>query len=458
MSKDQMIRHRGLDGREEIVVSATPEQLTSVFDVDLWRGAAPGADERFDAARFGEWIEALVDVGEVHAARMVAALDRTLVVAGLSQYVRVFDPGIFEPTAQSDDEDQVVLVVTAEAGRTAEVGGYAVYARRADAWDAIVGLLNALSDEQPDAFHEVMNGCRRVSNSAPEIDGCDDLLEAPDQVMHDAAVEREHRRSQQGFSTPAAARAFLEMARQQRRRGSVGTAATAAAVATNPIVAAYFRALDEALASSPADTHARRSQELAFLANTLIAGCSIQSRAFTPQEAADAAVGICHLGIEHWPMSSTSTEAAPGAAGASDAPRMALTMRENVLLHYDLIAAFEVGWSVLYEEVCLFVADGLIAWATGQPALRRALLKQREAGTPWRARDVLDEIALIDMPAWISLLGLLDECPTIPAAVTAILEGRTGAVSATEFECISTRRQLDTIRAFMTRLPDILRA
>ena len=33
-----------------------------------------------------------------------AGLDESLVVAGLSQHIRVFDRGVFEPTAASDDE------------------------------------------------------------------------------------------------------------------------------------------------------------------------------------------------------------------------------------------------------------------------------------------------------------------------------------------------------------------
>jgi len=49
-----------------------------------------------------------------------------------------------------------------------------------------------------------------------EIDGLDDLLRAPEQHLHDAAIERERRRAQHGYATPADARAFLQMARQPR--------------------------------------------------------------------------------------------------------------------------------------------------------------------------------------------------------------------------------------------------
>jgi hypothetical protein len=54
-----------------------------------------------------------------------------------------------------------------------------------------------------------MQGCRRLANSRPEIDGLDDLLQAPEQQLHDIALERELRRSRRGYARPADARAFL---------------------------------------------------------------------------------------------------------------------------------------------------------------------------------------------------------------------------------------------------------
>ncbi|HEX7020766.1 MAG TPA: DUF6178 family protein, partial [Gemmatimonadaceae bacterium] len=99
----QLIRYRGLDACGEILTSATTAQLTSLLDLDLWR-RAPGADDRFDVRRFGDWLEVLVEAGESVAARTVAALDQRVMIAGLSRYLRVFDPGTFEPTAAGDDE------------------------------------------------------------------------------------------------------------------------------------------------------------------------------------------------------------------------------------------------------------------------------------------------------------------------------------------------------------------
>ena len=49
--------------------------------------------------------------------------------------------------------------------------------------------------------------------------------------------------------------------------------------------------------------HSRRMEELGYLANALMAGCSIQSRPFTAPEAWDAAIAVCNLGLENWPTS-----------------------------------------------------------------------------------------------------------------------------------------------------------
>jgi hypothetical protein len=544
----QLVQHRGLEACGALVASATPAQLTSLLDLDLWRSAEPGRDEQFDVDRFGEWLDVLVDTGDSVAARTVAALDTHLVIAGLCRYLRVFDPGTFEPTESTDDEPmdrhEMMSSETTTDVLECEVGGYLVRARRTDAWDAIVALLVALDIEHHHYFHGVMQGCRRLSHSRPEIDGLDDLLKAPEQHLHDVAVERDRRRSRHGYATPADARAFLQMARQPRHAPGPPSAsawASMAAVGANPIATAYFRAAEPGADTSPAGTPAgardsaphhdalhtsapafdiptsldavidllaeagvmperpralleggadtprattlpllkrllefvlhhdesaylARSRELAFLANTLLAGSSVQSRPFTSQEASDAAACICNLGLECWPARW------PGAtAQGAPSPREldGALPADTFLVDHDLVGAFEVGWSVLHQDVSLFVADQLVSTLAdvhcvdadtrqGLRALRRELVKQRAAGTPWLARDAADALAMLDMTAWIGVLGLLDECPILPAALTAVLERRTTSVSPTAFEFISTTAQIGDIRLFMRALPDVL--
>ena len=54
--------------------------------------------------------------------------------------------------------------------------------------------------------------------------------------------------------------------------------------------------------------------------------------------------------------------------------------------------------------------------------LRIAMMKQVQAGTPWRAEQSLDVIAILDQPAWAALVALIAECPVIHGALTASLE------------------------------------
>jgi hypothetical protein len=439
----QLIRQRGLDECTDIIAAATPAQLASVLDLDLWRSARPGQDEGLDTDRFCEWLELLVDAGGTIAVQTVAAMDTHLVVAGLSRYVRVFDPAVMVTTVDGEPLD---LDPDAHQGPEREVGGYLVRGNSFDGWDAIVAVLTALDADDPDRFHAVMRECRRLSNSAPEVDGLDDLLTEPEQLVHDLATERENRRSLQGYSTPAESRAFLLTARRQPRPRVANTPASSVRTLVIPHAShvARIRALLEHVREKDDALFLTRSHELAFLANTLVAGCSIQSRAFTPPEASEAAVAICNLGIEHWPAAS-----------------------DTFLLDHDLVSVFEVGWSVLHEDVSMFVAKELLAAlrdvrasdgdiTKGLKVLRTELRKQVKAGTPWKARNALDVVAMLDLAAWTSVLGLLDECPSIAAALTATLDGRTGAVSATDFDFIATRSQLDKVREFMTRFPDIV--
>jgi hypothetical protein len=182
-------------------------------------------------------------------------------------------------------------------------------------------------------------------------------------------------------------------------------------------------------------------EELAYLANTMMAGCSIQSRPFTAREASEAAAAVCKLGLENRP--------ADWPAG------------------YSLVSLFQVGWNVLHEQVSLYAAKQLITVLTelqcadretqaGLSRLRIEMKKALKAGAPWRARDALDVIAILDTPAWAALLGLIDECPVIAAALGARTAG-TLAVSASEFTFISENSQIASVRAFMQSLPDILR-
>ena len=500
----QLIRDRGLEACAGLIAASTPQQLASILDLDLWQ-TSPTRDDQFDESRFATWLEALMNEGEAVAVRVVAAMDQDLAITGLSRYVRVFDPGVFQPTAPSDDE-----LPNLDDGRSAwlecEIGGYVVRARTSQTWDAIVGLLVTLADERPDVFHGLMEGCRQLSNSRPEIDGLDDLMLAPEQLLHDVSIDREQRRTQQGYLAAGDARAFLQMARQRRSSGADSVSSI------NVIAAGYFRSLDTESASSALslrleedrerssrdpevarsmnavldllaesgiastqpgallgatggevprvmplerlleyvhDTNEEiyfaRNREFAFLANALVAGCSVYSRPLTAQEAWNAVAGVCNLGLE----------------GHST------TLPDDFLVDHDVLSAFEAGWRLLHNDVSMFVARRLIVilqelQTIDSPVqedlyrLRRNLERNCEGQTPWLSQDALEPLAIVDMPAWASLCGLLSECPVVPATMTAILDRRAASVSATAFEWFTTRDQVRKVQEFAARLHDIL--
>src|SRR5262245_24332600 len=236
----RVIQTCGLEDCGEIVALATPEQLARIFDLDLWRAAQPGRDEQFDADRFGLWLEVLLETGAAAAAQTLAGMDVDLVIAGIAQHTLVYDRAAVTPYETTDGE---LITFYADAisvfdnGLTFNIGGYLLLAKRADSWEAIVEVLTSLDAGHPDYFHQVMRGCRALSNSGREVDGLDDLLPEGDQVMFDLGGDRERRREKQGYVTPAQARAFLQMSRELR----FGSDAMPPA---NPIARAYFRDIE----------------------------------------------------------------------------------------------------------------------------------------------------------------------------------------------------------------------
>ena len=534
----------GLEDSGELVALATPEQLGGVLDLDLWRSPQPGQDEQFSADRFGVWLEVLAELDAGVTARTLAGMDASVVTSALTQYVRVLDPGVIAPLNNIDGEE---LPLEPGDGLSWQVGGYQVVARRPDAWDAIVAALVSLESDYPDYFHRVMRGCRSLSDSAPEIDGLDDLLTTPEQMLFDVTTAREQRREQRGYATPAEARAFLQMARDLRLD-------RASAPSDNPISVGYFRGANEPSGTTtttieaadkigrllPADAPPRsddavsgaaalvdvlidegvlprpprallagreeppsrlvriqtllqfvhdhapasfsmRTQELAFLANTIVAGCSIQARPFTALEASDAALAACNLGLENWPphwsLPSETRDARVDArrvrrrsapAAASSAAPTATPLSDDFLVSHDLVGVFQVGWNILHARVCMPAARRLVSVLkdltcsdrdiqSSLTALRVQMAKEWKAGTPWRAREALDVITSLDMPAWAALLCLIDECPVLHAGIAVSRGARVLSFSASAFEFIAANSQIDAAHAFMDSLADTLR-
>jgi hypothetical protein len=170
-----VIQSCGLEDCGALVVLATPEHLTRIFDLDLWRSAQPAMYQQFDADRFGVWLEVLAEFGASVAAQKLAGMDADLVIVGLARHTRVFDRAMVTPHRTTDGAE-VTAIRELDHELACEVGGYRFVAKRTDSWDAIVAILISLDAEHPECFHQIMRGCRALSNSGREPDGLHDLL------------------------------------------------------------------------------------------------------------------------------------------------------------------------------------------------------------------------------------------------------------------------------------------
>jgi hypothetical protein len=488
----RVIQTYGLEDCAELVALATPDQLARVLDDDIWRVRSTG-DEALDADRFGAWIEVLMQSGAAVAAQKLAGINFDLVIAGFAQHTAVFDHAAVSSFMTLDGDLMPGRVF--DGALVSEIGGYVIQAKRTTAWDAIVDLLVFLESEQADYFHRLMRGCVRLSNGAREADGFHHLLDDADQQMFDVASDRGARREKSGYVTPAQARAFLQTARQlpldaeqppvsvvarayfraidmpsvsegdppaslgSDAPGSIAQAGSSMdpdtivwvgdALREAGILAAEPRALLEAgtgqtprlrLVHAFLESPSANVEALAFLGNAMVEGCSIQARPFTPREASEAVAAICNLGLDNWPH----------------------RWRDR-----DLVSAFQVGWTVLHRDVCMYAAERLVDVLADVRcrdreihmrlnALRRELMQHVRDGAPWRARNAMDVVLTLDAPSWATLLALLDECPVMHAAIDASLGRSRRAIRPDEFTFISENRQIATVREFMKQLPSAL--
>ena len=346
---------------------------------------------------------------------------------------------------------------------------------------AIVEALLALDEHQPDTFQRVMRACRMLSNSGREVDGLDNLLPDAEQARFDVSLSRERRRDRLGFLPPQQARAFLDSARrirldveppqdhvmfaayQQslavesasavagvievlRGAGVLGDTTRARLPAArderSPVNAALNHYLQCCAESGDAAWMAR-DEELAFLANALVGGCSVQGRPCTPSEAMDAVAATCNLGLEYWPRHWRAASS------------------------HGLVTVFQVGWSVLHREVSMVAAERLADALDNVRssdrdlqfelhALRRELHRQRKLGMPWRARGRLDVLAPLDLPAWAALTALLDECPVMLANVSAPGGRQPHTVNPSEFQFIASARDVGSVHSFLRSLTELL--
>lgn len=343
-----LVRQIGVEDAGEIVALSTTEQLVAAFDEDLFVNAKPGEREVFDTRRFAVWLEVLLEAGDDIAARRVAEMSEDFVGLAISNIVMVLDYEALLLRMSTGSHSARSADKALESSLTEEIDGYLLVSKMGEGWDAVMTLILALDRDHRALLVRILDRCAALAGRYVEdLDALTTVLTSEETLIEDVEAERDERRSRQGFVEPRAARAFLELARQP-------LTAEGASEVRDAITHAYFRDLESAtltaaretgtdrflelvgavdddaapplalpmgsdnaetgentadsysrfieamrlLNESDANRFGERMNELAYLANVLLAGAHVQGRRFRPSEAAETAVATVALGAE----------------------------------------------------------------------------------------------------------------------------------------------------------------
>ncbi|MBA3028837.1 MAG: hypothetical protein FP816_08500 [Desulfobacteraceae bacterium] len=508
----KVIHHIGLEDSGEIVSLATADQLKAIFDQDLWQSNGPGKAEALDAARFGLWLEILMESGPEFAARKVMEMDETLVILGLCRLVLVEDR--FAPArsmkddAPSDDEEPLNRAWDGSLKQSFD--NYLVTAKNHSRWDAVCALLAELNERDDEKLSRLLENCCRISGEQMEDNnGLLNVLSAEEMLEEDLAEEREARRENKGFVTPASAALFLARSRATPMNKILGTKtpdpatrAYFAAGETPSVQATKFQpdkepplkndseALDlkaisflqtlqaaEVLPASiqkqlgfegtksqdldlpltkamrwinhtDSSLYSRLLMELSYLSNTLISGCGFKGRSFDPKEAAEGVLSVCNLGADFVLGDQSRSE------------ESSLNDPWPVLLKkYHLVKLFQVGWKILLDHVSLYTAEVLLGflvrlkdkplepWVRSETiSMARVLKSCILSGHPWRFNPKTDGLlTVLDGQTTMALKDLLEEYPTLSVCICS-----KGAHPVSPY--ISSKAHIRTLRKYLKEM------
>jgi hypothetical protein len=450
----KLVRHVGLEDCGELVALFTVEQLMAVFDEDLWVQARPGDAEEFDDQRFVVWLEVLLESGPELAAQKVAEFDEDLLVSALSRQLLVIDADVLalRMTARGGSDEAELIEKELDGCLYQEFEEHMVLARDERTWEPLRTLLVELDSQHHDKLVRLLERCCHVSlEFIADNGGLYEVLSAGEMVAADVAAEREDRRERRGYVAPAAAASFLSHAcvesftalRESKEldpvtrahfRAAAGSTPTRAAASSAqradsaPLLAALHAAgVVETPSALPllaaglaprgttelgltlalrhlrdraGNAYAERLEELAYLANVLLAGCEYQGRVLRPLEAVRGALATAQLGAE-------LLGCAPGASST------AVSQLAERLESTRLVRLFRLGWHAVYHEIVEIAAQALhTRLEASAPRAAAALARARSTGKPWLATAELSRcLGPYDRESRL-LLSLMQQVPT----------------------------------------------
>jgi hypothetical protein len=255
----RLINTVGLEDAAELVALATTQQLESVFDEDLWNAGPGHWEEHFDAARFALWLHAFSEAGEDALIKRFLELPLDFVILAVHRLILVIDIDSVALAMSNSGDDLDLVEKALENCVYEEWEEFRLIARDESVWEELNFALFALDREHHDLLRRILERCAAMSSEWIEDNGgLFEVLTSDQMLETDVRAERDDRRAEKGFVSPADARAFLKLA----RRGD------GEPTARDPITAAYFRDL----ARTPNGSAAPRNAQPRRSATTHVAG------------------------------------------------------------------------------------------------------------------------------------------------------------------------------------------
>jgi hypothetical protein len=349
----RLIQRVGVMDATELMVAMPATALLRTLDESVWKQPAPGAAEQVDADELVEWFEAWLDIGETFLLERLAAMADDYLVLLLARVVAV------DSTNRYAEADDAFEAVAAQCHDDAErFGPFVVTTLHAAHREVLRLVLDALWIEDRERLWRILNrldampedegGRRGWTATALDVEAernafragigfvsADDaralLAGAEASTAHEILALAEYdpltARLLGGGEVQAAAHPIAAEDVEAEAQGS----STAGALVASEASAGELESLRAMLeAAELIDTHAplrllaqtgesgepplttllrslaaedppgfeRAMRELAYLANILRVGVTLDARALTNTEAREAAFATCAIGVE----------------------------------------------------------------------------------------------------------------------------------------------------------------
>ena len=302
------INEIGLEDSGEIIAFANTKQIEAIFEEDLWKPNKAGADEKFDADRFGIWLEILSEIGFDKAVEKIIEMDEDFLVMAFSTLVWVAETNWLDENCEANPQIEKII----ESRLTFEIDNYILFGKTEQSWDVFISLIAAMDAHYHSFLYGILDKCFNfLAQEATTEDDLYDILSDEEQMVDDVAYEREKRRESQGFVTPATARSFLKLCDMSldvedlvtpknlllKKLSSSDKVAKENLKDIIPSSHTKFKNIQAIFEKYPKQYNLFMEQ-INFLANTLMSGWDWQSEERRPGRALEITLEICEEGLK----------------------------------------------------------------------------------------------------------------------------------------------------------------